>query len=160
MDKQKLYQARDFIYSDIEREVALADASTRFLGRLCLGLAKVNPGGGNFMAALALLSYTEFAGRLKSNDFSEHNSKQHFNDFFKDLGPSYQRFLSEHDVYKVFRCGLAHEYYVKHACTIAVRSRSKAAVGVRFDGKQYYFLIEPYLRDFKNAFDALCHSLA
>ena len=40
MDKQKLYQARDFIYSDIEREVALADASTRFLGRLCLGLAK------------------------------------------------------------------------------------------------------------------------
>ena len=111
------------------------------------------------MAALALLSYTEFAGRLKNNDFSDQNSRKHFDDFFEDLGPSYQQFLSQHNVYKVFRCGLAHEYYVKQDCNIAVRSRSILATGIGFNGSQYFFIIEPYFRDFKNAFDALCQRL-
>lgn len=159
MDKQQLIQAKDFIFSDIEREIALADASEHFLGRICLRFVKVKPGGGNFMAALALLSYTEFAGRLKNKDFSDQNSRKNFDDFFKDLGPPYQQFLSQHNAYKIFRCGLAHEYYVKQDCTIAVRSRSQAATGLGFDGKQYFFIIEPYFRDFKNAFDALCQTL-
>lgn len=111
------------------------------------------------MATLALLSYTEFAGRLKNNDFTDKNSRRNFDDFFKDLGPDYQKFLSKHEVYKIFRCGLAHEYYVKSNCTIAVRSSSGVASGIGFDGKQYFFTIEPYFLDFKNAFDALCHRL-
>jgi hypothetical protein len=160
MDKQQLLQAKDFIFADIEREIALADASEHLLGRFWLRRAKVPPGGGNFMAALALLSYTEFAGRLKNNDFSDQNSRRNFDDFFTNLGPSYQQFLSQHNVYKIFRCGLAHEYYVKQDCIIAVRSRSRAATGIGFDGKQYSFIIEPYFRDFKNAFNALCQTLA
>ncbi|OGP25178.1 MAG: hypothetical protein A2X99_11070 [Deltaproteobacteria bacterium GWB2_55_19] len=159
MDKQKLFQAKNFIFADIEREIALADASEHFLGRFCLRRAKVHPGGANFMAALALLSYTEFAGRLKNNDFSDQNSKKNFDDFFKDLGPSYQQFLSQHNAYKIFRCGLAHEYYVKQDCIIAVRSHSQAATGIGFDGKQYFFVIEPYFQDFKNAFNVLCQTL-
>ena len=70
------------------------------------------------MAALALLSYTEFAGRLKNNDFSDQNSRKNFDDFFKDLGASYRQFLSQHNAYKIFRSGLAHEYYVKEDCII------------------------------------------
>lgn len=159
MDKQQLLQAKDFIFADIQREIALADASEHFLRRFWLRRAKVNPGGGNFMAALALLSYTEFAGRLKNNDFSDQNSRKHFDDFFKDLGPSYQQFLSQHNVYKIFRCGLAHKYYVKQDCVIAVRSRSGAGAGIGFDGKQYFFIIEPYFQDFRNAFEALCQEL-
>ncbi len=159
MDKQQLLQAKDFIFADIEREIALADASEHFLGRFWLRRAKVHSGGGNFMAALALLSYTEFAGRLKNNDFSDQNSRKNFDDFFKDLGPSYQQFLSQHNAYKIFRCGLAHEYYVKQDCIIVVRSRSRPATGIGFDGKQYFFIIEPYFRDFKNAFNVLCQTL-
>ncbi len=159
MDKQQLLQAKDFIFADIEREIALADASEHSLGRFWLRRAKVHPGGGIFMAALALLSYTEFAGRLKNNDFSDKNCQKNFDDFFKDLGASYRQFLSQHNAYKIFRCGLAHEYYVKQDCIIAVRSHSQAATGIGFDGKQYFFVIEPYFRDFKNAFNALCQTL-
>ena len=161
MDKQKLLQAKDFIFADIEREIALADASQRLLGRFWLRRAKVQTGGGNFMTALALLSYTEFAGRLNNNDFTIKNSKKNFDDFFENLGPSYKQFLYECEVYKIFRCGLAHEYYVKQDCIIAVRSPSEVAIGIGFDNahKQYVFIIEPYFRDFKNAFDVLCQKL-
>jgi hypothetical protein len=159
MNEQQLLQAKNFIFADVEREIALADASEQSLGRFWLRRAKVHPGGGNFMAALALLAYTEFAGRLKNNDFSDQNARKTFDDFFKDLGPSYQQFLSQHNVYKIFRCGLAHEYYVKQDCSIAVRSRSEAATGIGFNGNQYFFIIEPYFRDFKNAFNALCQKL-
>ena len=78
MDKSAIKQASLFIAADIAREVALADASERTLGRIGLRLASVPSGGGNFVAALALLSYTEFAGRLKNNDFSDGNSRKNF----------------------------------------------------------------------------------
>lgn len=86
MDKQRLLQAKDFIFADIEREIALADASEHSLGRFWLRRAKVRPGGGNFMAALALLSYTEFAGRLKNSDFSDQNSRKTSRISLKILG--------------------------------------------------------------------------
>jgi len=156
MDKQQFLQARDFIFADVEREVALPDVSERWFGRLLLRIAKIPPGGANFMAALALLSYTEFAGRLKNNDFSEQNSRKNFDDFFVDLGPGYQQFLSQHNAYTIFRCGLAHEYYIKKDCLIAVRSGLPARPGIRFDGQKYLFVIEPYFADFKKAFEALC----
>lgn len=69
MDKTLIAQAKQFIFSDIEREIALADSSEKLLGRFLLRLAGVPHGGGNFVAALSLLSYTEYGGRLKNNDF-------------------------------------------------------------------------------------------
>lgn len=159
MDKQELLQAKDFIFADVEREIALADTSETWFGRLLLRMANVSPGGANFMAALALLSYTEFAGRLKNNDFSDQNSRRNFDDFLKELGPVYQQFLSQHNAYKVFRCGLAHEYYVKKDCIITVRSSVPGKRGIGFDGQKYFFVIEPYFADFKKAFEALCATL-
>ena len=113
MNRQEFEQARTFIYADVEREIALAKASQNPFKRLLLRIVGVPSGGGNFMAALALLSYTEFAGRLKNNDFSDVNSRKNFDDFFADLGKDYKQFLTSHNVYKSFRCGMAHEYYVK-----------------------------------------------
>lgn len=159
MTRQELKQTQAFIYADIDREIALARASQNLLKRLFLGVAGVPSGGGNFMAALALLSYTEFAGRLKNNDFSDRNSRKNFDDFFKDLGDEYNQFLSAHNVYKIFRCGLAHEYYVKKDCVIAMRGKPNVPAGVGFNGNEYFFVIEKYFEDFKVAFSALGNKL-
>lgn len=77
MANRDIEQARDFIYRDIEREIALAKATETAEGKSFLEKAGVPSGGGNFMAALALLSYTEYAGRLKNNDFSDRLIQQY-----------------------------------------------------------------------------------
>ena len=159
MDKTLIAQAKNFIFSDIERELALADSSERFLGRLLLRLAGVPRGGGNFVAALSLLSYTEYGGRLKNNDFSDRNSRKNFDDFFGDLGTGYKLLLNQYNVYKIFRCGLAHEYYVKKDCIIVMRSTKPLDAGIGHDGNQYFFVIEQYYEDFKAAFENLCAKL-
>jgi hypothetical protein len=156
MDKTQIDQAKEFIFSDIEREIALADSSERRLGRMFLRFARVPRGAGNFIAALSLLSYTEFGGRLKNNDFSDGNARKNFDDFFGDLGAGYRQLLTQHNVYRIFRCGLAHEYYVKKDCVIAIRSGQQLSAGIGHDGQQFFFVVERYYRDFKAAFQALC----
>lgn len=159
MDKTQIAQAKRFIFTDIEREIALADSSEKLLGRFLLRLAGVPRGGGNFIAALSLLSYTEYGGRLKNNDFSDSNSRKNFQDFFGDLGYGYKQLLTQHNVYKIFRCGLAHEYYVKKDCIIAIRSARQLNAGIGHDGKQFFFVVEQYYRDFQTAFESLCARL-
>lgn len=159
MDKTVIAQAKQFIFADVEREIALADASQRWIKRFFLHAAGVPPGGGNFMLALALFSYTEYGGRLKNNDFSVGTSQKNFDDFFSDLGPAYKQFLQHNNAYKIFRCGLAHEYYVKKDCVIAVRSRTQLSAGIGHDGTQYFFIVQKYFEDFRTAFGALCATL-
>lgn len=156
MDKSQIAKSKNFIFSDIEREIALADSSEKLLGRIWLSLAGVPRGGGNFVAALSLLSYTEYGGRLKNNDFSDSNSRNNFDDFFADLGPWYNQLLDQYNVYKIFRCGLAHEYYVKKDCIIAIRSEKPLNAGIGHDGKQFFFVVERYYKDFQTAFEGLC----
>lgn len=159
MDKALIGQAKTFILSDIKRELALADASEKLLGKIFLRLAGVSRGGGNFVAALSLLAYTEYAGRLKMNDFSDGNSRKNFDEFFGDLGAGYKQLLTQHKIYKIFRCGLAHEYYVKKDCTIYMRSSKPLTAGIGHDGKNFFFVVEKYYEDFKIAFEALCTKL-
>lgn len=156
MDKSAVAQAKQFIFADIEREIALADVSQRLAKRALLRVAGVPPGGGNFVAALALLSYTEYGGRLKNTDFSDGNSRKNFDDFFADLGSAYKQFLVQHNAYKIFRCGLAHEYYVKKDCVIAIRSRTQLSAGIGHDSARYFFIVQKYFEDFRIAFEGLC----
>jgi hypothetical protein len=153
MTKDEFLQAKDFIFRDIEREIQLARADG---GKLqALG---VTPGGGNFLAALGLLCYTEFGGKLrfaaKRADGSDVASAN-FNQFFDLLGADYQTFRAAHNVYDLFRGGLAHEYYVKKSCTIAMLQGTPGP-GLRVDAKGHYTLVvESYCRDLKRAFDDL-----
>jgi hypothetical protein len=94
-------QAALFMFSDIEREIQLAKADAQSLRAL-----GVTPGGGNLLAALGLLCYTEFGGKLK---FNRPKASANFNEFFDCLGPAYLSFRKSHNVYDVFRCGLTHE---------------------------------------------------
>lgn len=159
MDMTRIAQAKNFVFSDIDREIRLANSSEKYLGRFLLRLAGVPRGGGNFMMALSLLSYTEYGGRLKNNDFSDRNSRKNFDDFFGDLGDGYKQLLTEQNVYKIFRCGLAHEYYVKKDCVIAIHSCKQLDTGIGYNGNQYFFIVDQYYRDFKIAFENLCAKL-
>ena len=147
MNTIKLDQAKNFIATDITREIALAKASQSFWKKSILKLLGIPPGGGNFLAALCLLSYTEYAGRVLNNDFSDSNSRANFDSFFNLIGTEYKVFNEAHSVYKTFRCGLAHEYYVKESCVIAVTSTQKG-IGIRWDGQRYQFILDSYYNDF------------
>jgi hypothetical protein len=115
----------------------------------------VQPGGGNFLGALGLLCYTEFAGRLKLNDFSDSNSGKCFDAFFADLGPGYAALLKQQvPVYKGLRCGLAHAFFVKKDCTIAIAA-ARGAPGVGWDGHAYFIALQNYFTDFARAFGQL-----
>ena len=147
MDNFKFNQAKSFIATDINRELSLAKASQSLWKKTILKALGISPGGGNFLAALCLLSYTEFAGRVLNNDFSDSNSRTNFDSFFNSIGSEYKAFNESHNVYKIFRCGLAHEYYVKKSCVIAITSIKKG-IGIRWDGKHYYFILDAYYSDF------------
>ncbi len=161
ISKEDFLQAKKFIIRDLEREIQLAklnEADKKVLPDL-----GVHPGGGNFLAALGLLCYTEFGGKLrfgsKLNDGRDHASKN-FNEFFDLLGDEYKDFRVKqkkhnHDVYNIFRCGLVHEYYVKHSTDIAMLARG-AGPGIRIkeDGR-YVFVVERYFNDLRRAFEDL-----
>lgn len=156
MTKNEFLEAKNFIYSDIEREIKWAkfweNKLFKFFGKL-IGLPH---GGGNFLAALGLLCYTEFAGKLKYNTGT---ASGNFNRFFDDMSPNYQSFRASFTdpkfVYDTFRCGLAHEFYIKKSSTI-VMFTGKATMGVGIINANYYFFsVEKYFQDFKIAFEAL-----
>jgi hypothetical protein len=151
MNRSEFEQAKLFIFSDIRREIELAKVSARGPGRRSLERLGVLPGGGNFLAALGLLCYTEFGGKLL---FGRRKASANFNAFFDSLGPGYAALRANHKVYDILRCGLAHEYYAKHGCSIVMKSRS-AGPGVRVDSRGHFvFIVERYTRDLRKAFDA------
>lgn len=140
MNKTDFLQAKGFIYGDIQREIDLARSGKE---------------AGNFLCAVSLLCYTEFAGGLKRGRFARGEASINFNEFFDTLGYKYRDFRARCNVYDIFRCGLAHEYYVKRDCTIAMLHVSKRiGTGKKRSGK-YYFIVEKYFKDFKRAFDRL-----
>lgn len=137
MTKRNFIQAKSFIYADIERELALA---------------RSKKDGGNFLVALGLLCYTEFAGKLK---YGSAAASRNFNQYFDELGYKYRNFRARYNVYDIFRCGLAHEYYVKGTCQIAIFGAGKRIGIGRSRSGIYYFVVEKYFEDFKKAFDKL-----
>jgi len=159
MNKFGYLQAREFIYRDIQREINLTKISDTKKGKENLEKLIGFSGGANFMAALALLCYTEFAGLVKYEKKKingEPHSSANFNFFFDDLGDEYKRFRKKHNVYKIFRCGLAHGYFIKHSYSCIAMQVDKATCGVGIDASgQYYFCVEKYFEDFQRAFDAL-----
>lgn len=181
MSKQEVKRFFDdyvfgFIFSDIEREIALAKSDIEIPGEA----QKTYKGGANFLCALGLLCYTEFMGGIHTGSFKKGTDKSRFNVFFNLMGPDYQAFNQQVDVYKVFRCGMVHEYLVKKNCVIFMLS-GDVRVGVPIGGPlslvptlrvsssmqvgpvqygigflsdkqyQYFFVVEQYFKDFANA---------
>lgn len=158
MEYDDFIRAKQFIYADIQREINLAYLAENTELKVILENAGIN-GGGNFLAALGLLSYTEFVGKIKygKKSGSRDSASGNFNAFFNDLGSYYKEFNSGLDkkknVYDIFRCGLAHEYFVKDSCTIYMLEK-QGLHGVGIDeNDNYYFVVETYFNDFKKALE-------
>lgn len=160
MDYPVFKQAKKFIFSDIDREIALARASQNEEGLLLLKSAGVPTGGGNFLAAMGLLSYTEFFGEQKYKHTGRGCCSKNFNDLFDDLGDEYRLFREAgEDIYSIFRCGLVHEYYTKQDCTIyMLKNERSAGIGKEHDGK-YYFVVETYYEALKRVINDIENDL-
>ncbi len=131
--------AKNFIFADIQRELDMANSDV---------------GSGNFLVALGLLCYTEFAGSLIPSVGS--GSRTKFDTFFDRLGEGYRSLRGSHNVYNIFRCGLAHEYFVKKNCTVSVTATPNGSPGVGLQSNgSYYFANSNYFNDFKKAFEDL-----
>jgi hypothetical protein len=143
----KVLGALNFIKSDIKEGIQLAKAKNGIRG---------------FIYALALLCYTEYAGKIK-NEISnvKDGCEKNFNTFFELLGPDYKKFLRENPkTYDIFRCGLAHEYYTKKFCRIEIR-KDKSRIGIRKDSDGIYcFNVEKYFEDFIRALKILRDQVA
>ena len=152
MDKADFLVAKEYMTKDIEREIQLARTKKRSLKTL-----GINPGGGNFLAALGLLCYTEFGGWLLRG---KPTPQRNFDAFFDRLGKPYADLRQKHKkVYNTFRCGLAHEYFVKRSCTIHMKGkRGQPGIWQERDG-HYRFSVSRYWRDLKAAFDVLQEEL-
>ena len=94
---------KGFIYNDIKREI---------------DLAKEHKNAGNFLAALGLLCYTEFMGKimLQGNCTGRGRKSKYqywFETFLCSMGQSYMDLLDRKkvDVWHNFRCEMAHSYF-------------------------------------------------
>lgn len=132
-----------FMRSDIQRE---------------LDLAASDHGGGNALAALGLVVYTEALGRIRKRNGRRAQypgrgpNEQQFNAAFDIMGPSYHAWRKAFErregmtVYKAFRHGFAHEYAPKVATKVVMFGSPRVAIVKR--GRLYVFVVEAYLRDF------------
>jgi hypothetical protein len=160
--------AKQFITGDIQREVELARAWHDPKRKPHLEASGVQPsGGGNLLAALGLLCYTAFCGWLKFNRRKRDGSPaptQNFNAFFDTLGngTNFAAFRAQHNVYDIFRCGMAHEYFVKRDFTISMLDGGGTNIGISHDATtgHYKFVVEVYLRHLTVALDRLERELA
>jgi hypothetical protein len=170
--------------------------TTYIFGWMCADIereiqwARESKSAGNALCALGLLSYTEaMAYLLPSSRRPGNGSRQHFDAFFRELGPYYANLLDrgEFNVYDVFRCGLSHEYFVKQTCTIAMLNTTPGSIEVKgsrinegltekhaptyllakpvecalgcVPNGSYYFVVEKYYQDFRAACERLYHEL-
>lgn len=132
-----------FMRSDIQRE---------------LDLAASDHGGGNVLAALGLVVYTEALGRIRKRNRrralypGRTVYEQQFNVAFDIMGPRYRSWRKAFErregmtVYKAFRHGFAHEYAPKVATKVVMFGAPRVAIVKR--GRLYVLVVEAYLRDF------------
>lgn len=156
MDKSDFAIAVHYIRQDIEREIQLASTSDL--------PSTIHPGGGNFLAALGLLCYTEWAGKLKfAHKHPKSNrdlSSKNFEDFFDRLGNgSYATIRAAPaslDVYDRLRCGLAHEYFAKDPVTIYMLDNARHPSAIYLDTNgAIHFVVERYFGDLMHELEKL-----
>jgi hypothetical protein len=124
-----------FIAGDIKREI---------------DRARGGDPAGNFLCALALLCYTEVLGGVQRGTLAQREGRANFEAFFTSLGPVYAALLHGGlDAYKVFRCGMAHEYFVKGEATVTMlKGVEPAGIAKHPVSGRYFFCVERYFDDF------------
>lgn len=109
----------------------------------------------NFLAALGLVCYTEALGRevLLAKGIRGKSEADCFNHFLQEYMGYQNPVLA--DAYNQFRCGLAHEYFIKgdrsQVVTRFASGEYPEQPGLRIEqnGALVVLALEPYLRDLK-----------
>jgi hypothetical protein len=135
----------------------------------------------NYTVALALLSYTEFIGGLVNGTLGlQGKSQEQFNkaldyfewkrdkNYYKNFTHKYKDVdfqIKNGNIYTLFRCGLAHEYFIKGDSLVHNNSDGyidekgvyycdgciDSDAGVQVINKKLRFHNNAYFRDFKKA---------
>lgn len=128
----------------------------------------------NYIVALALLSYTEYIGGLITGKlglkdqsgpnfrealkyFEWNGDKNYYKNFKVNYKEDEKQKEKEADIYKIFRCGLVHEYFVKgdsfvHNEPSYLPDEDKGIEWVKVNGqKRLRFHCNAYFRDFRKA---------
>jgi hypothetical protein len=154
--------------NDIKREIELARVSQAQEGVDALARLGVPGGGGNLLAALGLVAYTEALGLLRvwnTTNRGYGTPSECFNAFFDRMaGGSYKTWWSSwsrgsgKSVYDVLRNGLVHEYRPKVDSGFWIATGDELGLG-EADGV-LIFKVAPYYRHFCAEMDVLHAELA
>lgn len=154
----------EWMKNDIKREIELARVSQSAEGQRALSALGIPAGGGNLLAALGLIAYTEALGLLRVwNSTTPHrydSPSECFNAFFdKMAGSRYNAWWDSwpgklgKPVYDVLRNGLVHEYRPKVDSEFHIGAGQDLGLAER-DGV-LIFRIAPYYAHFCDELDAL-----
>jgi hypothetical protein len=166
--REAFVEARLYMNMDIRRMIAFAKAAADPEKRKHLEAAGIEAAeGGSLLATLGLLCYTEFGGWLK---FRASTARKNFESFFATLGngTEYKDFAGKHEVYRDFRCGTAHVYFIKNPNVTTHMTGSTVysfdgghSMGIGHDAtnNHYWFVVETYHRHLADAFERLENEL-
>jgi hypothetical protein len=136
-----------FMAHDIRREIGMG-----YLG-----------GGGNVLAAMGILAFTEFMGWIIAHtppitaEKRKWSDADYFDAFYKRFPPCYQ---SVPNVYREFRSQLLHNYAIERGFDVDMPGLN-ASCGIYQDvnTKRWHFVVELYFRDFLRTADGLYEEL-
>ncbi len=160
MDLNELRQIKGYVNTDISREIQLAKISDTYF-RYVLDFLNINRGGGNMMATLTLLDYTEFVGHVYAQ--LEHTKKYDpFTVAFNHLKPSDYKKLSKTpiEIRDIIRNSLVYplkknpDIVVGMLCNNFCKKHNTNA-GIIFEDDLWYFCVEKYFEDLMDLFDDL-----
>ena len=93
--------------------------------------------------------YGFIAGDVQRGTLARGEGRANFEAFFAALGPAYDALQKGGlDAYSVFRCGMAHEYFVKGEATVAMLKGVEPAGIAQAPNGRYFFCVERYFEDF------------
>lgn len=138
-----------FMFTDIRREIDHGRAHLAGTSR---------DGGGNFLAALGLLCYTEAVGKVAAANPPRSTSSAFvtfFDSFAEGRYGEWRRgweCKSGRRVEDVFRNGMAHEYLPKKPARVLMLGDALPALGQDDPPNgPLFFFVEAYFRDFTDA---------
>ena len=147
---------------DIRREIKLAYASEGPHKQLLIDLEIA--GGGNLLAALSLVSYTEALGRIRLWNRGQRmpSTEDCFLAILDEMhGGAYKIWRldwearhSDTTIYETLRCGLVHEYQPKVNSAFYIGGDGDE-LGLTEDHGTLVFIVEPYHRHFSAEVDRL-----
>ncbi len=122
-------------------------------------------GGTNYLAALGLITCTEFMGGLILGTLGESRPagavEQRIFAAWKRMGPHYSQFAVEGSRFSDWiRNGLTHTYFMKVESAVAMHGLDSTPGLLIQDDGRLFFVVTSYARDFRRMFDEYRRELA